>query len=67
MKRYYVGGMRRQMAKEQGLSLSEFNALGEKGGYVRGLARIRHDVCAENLHLRDKHVTDCSDLHIDGF
>jgi predicted cytidylate kinase len=28
--RYYIGGMRREMAKKQGLTLAEYNKLGEK-------------------------------------
>ncbi len=30
MKRYYMGGMRREMARERGMSLAELNELGEK-------------------------------------
>lgn len=34
LQRYYIGGIRRQMAKERGLTLQEFNRLGEKEDFT---------------------------------
>jgi len=34
LKRYYMGGIRRQMAKERGMTLAEFNELGEKEDFT---------------------------------
>ena len=34
LKRYYIGGIRRRMAKERGLTLEEFNKLGEKEDFT---------------------------------
>lgn len=53
--RYYIGGIRRQKAKEKGLTLSEYNELGEKDSstdievddYLKKLGQEKDDFIAE--------------------
>ena len=64
MKRYYIGGMRRALAKKRGMTLAEYNKLGEKDpstdrevdDYQTELGKKKNNIIVDTTKLTIKQV-----------